>query len=507
MTSSTRACGTVFALVAVIVVATLELPQLDRPPFDNFNHFRQSQTLGTIELFDERGIDLLRPPTNYVGEPGVLVLELPLFQAAAALLRRAVEPSVAIVRAANLIVTLASAALVVLIGRRLVEPTAAILAALIYLVSPLNLGYMTSLLMDPLAVLFALAAFHAALVAADDPRGSGLVRHPWFGALAAIAALMKALYLFPVLVLLVVTALRGESHLRAALRLCLWMLPAGLGLLLWTRHASEVNDASYFTMGIAPLGLLGVSGLSSADWWLSMGKRLFGWSVGPVAGVLAVAGWAWAVLDVLRRRPAGASGRLMMLTSASVVGYWLAFADINMPHYYYSLIAVPFLALASADVMARLAATARAHRAVPAFVVLGLAAAGASVAFFLQRSGGMPFAPEPHLLALRDKAGQSFRRHEFAMVFIHEDRGPKLTAALEPVPAAMIALGLRGTAVVVQDGHQALSIWGSERPHYRHLRYVVFYGLPPEPEIVREFPQQMLSDDAVPLYGFTHQSD
>src|SRR5437868_9622448 len=126
---------------ALFIVVSINVIGIHRPPFDNHN-FRQCQTLSTIEFFYEQGVDLLHPQTNYKGEPGVFVLELPLFQALSALLLHISGGSLIAIRIFNIIITLVSGGMTWLISRKLFGADAAAPASLIYLTGTLNLIYM-----------------------------------------------------------------------------------------------------------------------------------------------------------------------------------------------------------------------------------------------------------------------------------------------------------------------------------------------------------------------------
>jgi 4-amino-4-deoxy-L-arabinose transferase-like glycosyltransferase len=487
----------------VVLLLFVNVPHLAQPPFGRHS-FRQCQTLSTIELFYERGIDILHPPTNYQGEPGVFVLELPLFQAIAALLYHILGNSIAVARVLNIVVTLASGWMVYLIARRYVEAEVATLAAFIFVSAPLNLAYMSSTLIDPLGVLLALGSFYACLRILEATGGESVIRYCLFCALACLTALIKALYLFPVIVALGLAGLLdGKRVWRPVAGMLACLALAGFGFLLWSRHASHTNNASFFTAGTIPTTLLGFSALSTPAWYIMIAKRLLGGCVGPIAGVLVVASWGWSVFDVARSRAIGAH-RLMLSTLLSTAGYWVAFANINFPHDYYSLITIPFLSVAAAATIGRLcsvvgSATARPAVAGMLLLLLGLATATASTAFFYTRMG---FHQSPELLTLQQQAGGTFSRWEYAMMFVQQRKAPGVTP-LNEFPAGLYALGLRGTGKAVVDARQATEIWRRYLPHYRHLRYVIFFGLPPVPEITNDFPKTVVSNEQAEIYGFS----
>jgi 4-amino-4-deoxy-L-arabinose transferase-like glycosyltransferase len=491
-----------FVASGLLLVLLVNARQIARPPFDA-NNFRQCQTLSTVELFYEKGIDILKPPTNYQGEPGVFVLEFPLFQAASALLYHVFGENVAIVRLFNILLTLASTLMIYLITRELLEPNAAVLAAFLFVCAPLNLMYMSSTLSDPFCIFLALCGFYVCLKicwASDD---NSFFRYLLFATLAWIVVMLKGLYLFPVLVLLAVAwLLEGKLLWRPGIRVLVCFAPAAVCFLLWNRHAANANAASFFTAGIEPSSHLGISTLLSPAWYVTTAKRLLWECVGPLGGLLAVTGWFWSLLQLVRSKGASRH-RVALITFFSTTGYWLTFANITFPHNYYSLIAVPFLSIAAADTVTRLCsltsfAVRRLAITTVLFITLGLATGATSAAFFLLRRG---FHQEHEWLTLQKKAGGAFQRWGYAMIFIHANMSPG-KSPLHNAPAALYALGLRGTAKFVADTEQAEEIWRDYEPHYRHLRYVVFFGVSPSPEITSDFSRKVVSDKSSQIYGF-----
>lgn len=203
---SRRATVALILLVLGTVLA-LQLPKISRPPFDAHN-FRQAQTLVTIELFARDDVDLAHARTSYVGEPGVFVLELPLFQAACALLYQWFGPHSEFVRLLNLLFTFANAGLVFLIGRRWFATESTLAGTILFLLAPLNLTFMTSTLLDPSAVTCSLLVFlfaHRILHPASGRPPAGAFDCTGFFAACAVTARIKTLYLFPTCVLLAAT--------------------------------------------------------------------------------------------------------------------------------------------------------------------------------------------------------------------------------------------------------------------------------------------------------------
>lgn len=495
-----------FCVLALAFIILTQSPHLNRPPFDAHN-FRQSQTWSTVELYNETGIDLLNPRTNYIGEPGIFVLEFPLYQALAAMLMKGFGHTIAVARVFNLLVTLASAGIVFLMGRRIMGMPSGLLAALLYLSAPLNLTYMSSVLIDPLANLAALGAFYmAAQLLAEIPPKTVWISL-CFCFFAIVTALIKALYLFPVICLIsLAIGTGGREQRKSALLLLVWLVPSGISFLLWSHHASQVNNASFFTEGVNPLGLLGWDKLFTVGWIVAMAKRFVSACAGPLAALLILSGLLYAAYEAFRTHQRGNFLVVLFFTCGVVIGYWLVFPNINYPHEYYSLITTPFLALAAAAVITRLTVKcqtvfARAPLAILLFIGMGLVTSGTNVLFFLKRNATLPISSNPNLLTLQSLAGNAFQHGDYAMVFVQTERSPG-GGNMGSSPAAMTALGVLGTSTIVDDAANALERWRAFRPHYHHLHYVVFFGMPPVQQIVQEFSVPVFTNETEKIYGF-----
>ena len=494
-----RYTGIILILATIGLLVAVNAGHLSRLPFDHHG-FRQTQTLSTIEIYAEQGIDPLHPRTNYEGEPGTFVLEFPIFQMLAALLYRIFGEHLVLIRLLNIFITLGSAAMVVLITRRFLSGPVALLAGFIYLTAPLNDMYMSAILFDPLCILMALGCFYCALGLLQGEKDPWWLRRIGLMSLAIMVGITKALYLFPVLVLIAVLGgrRRAERWKTAALLIAA-MVPSGICFLLWNWHCNRVNGASPFTAGLEPTSLLGFSSLFTTSWYVTMGKRLLGECIGPLGGILVLIGWCWAGITALRSRRLEAAQLPLIITLLTVAGYWLCFPNINFPHNYYSLIMVPFLSIAAAMTIMQFCEWLKpAKFAGLVFLLLGLATGGASAAFFLDRRG----FPEPAtMLTLWDRGRGAFHHGDYAMLFMAESLSP-FEGNRHEIPHALYAIGLRGSAWTVADGDVAQEFWKEYRPDYRHLHYVVFYGLPPVPEITQEFSKVVISNATDQIYGF-----
>jgi 4-amino-4-deoxy-L-arabinose transferase-like glycosyltransferase len=490
------------ALLLLGLVLILQAPHLARPPLDAHS-FRQAQTLVTIELFARDGIDLAHARTSYVGEPGVFVLELPLFQAACALLYQWFGPHPELIRSLNLLFTFANAVLVFMIGRRWFLEETALAGAILFLLAPLNLTYMASTLLDPSGVTCSLLAFLFAqriLHPSASSRSNGVLDWIWFLVACVVTALIKALYLFPTCILLAATLIvQRRVSMRLIGSACGVALGAGM-FLLWLRHGKQINDDSWFTRGVNPTVLLGIEPLFSANFHITMIKRLLLHMAGPLAAILAAWG-AWSVM--MGRDPNTPSARFpIAVMLVSVAGYWLAFAKVNLPHDYYSLVVLPYFCMAAgfgAGELARLASKrcrlARATWIRP--LTVGALAGLLSIATFVRAK---PLTPSAALVELLHACAGKLDRWNYAMVFASPSKGSSPSGS--DAPGLLYATGLMGTGRIVDNELQALAVWREQRPHYQNLKYVVFYGLNPPAEIVEQCGPIIVQDDARQIFAF-----
>ena len=495
------------ALGAVVVVLALQLPWLSRPPFDA-HAFRQAQTLSTIELFARDGIDLAHAKANYVGEPGFFVLEFPLFQAVCALLYEWFGAHVWIVRLLNLLIGFANAGLTFSIGKRLFGGQAGFVAALLYLFAPLNLTYMTSTLIDPCGIMFSLLAFVFALQILHPSEAQSAGRGTWFAfALAClVTALIKPLYLFPVCVLLGGTFI-VERRLSAALvgsGICIG-ISTGI-FLLWLRYAQSVNNASWFTRGISATTVVGFEPLLTAAFYDEIARRMALHLTGPAGALLAILG---TVVHLRRGGTRGSGSFFVAVLVVSTFGYLLLFPIANR-HDYYSLVLSPYGCvlggLGAVEVFRRLAIP-RLHAAWLLKPPI-LAAAAVAVSLFVFLKPGIVskqhrIAPNRYLVELARLSEGRFEPYSFGMVFVAPDPTLPVPGNIgADMPEALYATRLRGTARLVTNSASALTIWNTIAPHYRHLKYVVFYGVQPPAEIVQSSREVIASDDVREWFAY-----
>ena len=323
------------ALLAIYVIGVL--PSLGQSLLES-HAFRQTQTAYTAVVYAERGIDLLRPPLPILGPPGIIPLEFPLFQAAAAVLMQVGVGADLAVRLTGLAAFIGTAIAVFALARRLLSPIAAVAALAAFLFNGHAWVYGRASLIEYIAAGSGVAFLYFSMRSMD---GEGN-RH-WALAFVAgsIATLVKittgGFYLLPALVL------RGPNGRWGFQSLRVWGLVGGAAAigLGWSAYAQEVRAetpaAVFLSLQNQPAWLFGT---------LSQRLDLAEWRVPLVAALMLTGSGlvAWAPLAVLQaRRMAQSPFALSILAVAA--GTPLILFNLYAVHDYYFAALAPLLAI------------------------------------------------------------------------------------------------------------------------------------------------------------------
>jgi 4-amino-4-deoxy-L-arabinose transferase-like glycosyltransferase len=479
-TSRPKIAWPILIAAAFVGGLLLRLIGLPNPPFDSHS-FRQCQTLYTIEQFHGHGLDLLHPKTLYTGYPGTLVLELPLFQALAAVLYDIFGQHVAIVRLLNIVLGAATVWVLYRATAYLLGRNTARFATIIYWLAPLNVLYQRSTLLDPTAVLCGLLSFYA-LARVMIPRNGHKSWLVLFGFATWLTVMIKALYLWPAVSLLLYGLLRRRLKVDArGIAIAAILFISGASFLVWNHYAAEINNASPFTRGIKPTALLGMSALGEPRFYLNQLVNRPKWWVG-ILGVLLYPIGLWATW-VERRAPAHTlapaeqSWRVALLLFVIPPTYLLIFANINHPHEYYQLIITPFLAMSIGYGLEWLVQKLERSRrgffgpmsasraAAVLLIVTGLASYG-----FWRRHA----QPNPKLLQFQNLCAGKIVPGSSAMLFA----SPSATGYPVgfQVPEYLYAARVWGYGKITPDTAAARKEYEKLAPDFPGLKYVVLYG-------------------------------
>jgi Dolichyl-phosphate-mannose-protein mannosyltransferase len=327
-------------LVAIVVAALVRAPTLAQP-FIEHQSFRQTQTAFTARIFAEDGIDLLHAQLPVLGPPFEVPLELPLFQAGAAIIIDLGLPTDTGIRIAGLLTFLASAFLLWRVGRRLASDRAAAVAVVAYVASPLSLIYGRASTIDYLAVTATLAWVGAAMSWLEDRRWRWLVIGIAAGAIATTVKL-PTFVAWPALVLAFGADRRiplQRVGLAGLFALVAVPLAAGFG---WTAYADAIKATQPFAADLTSKGLL--------TWNFGpLAQRLDPVAWATIGGVAAlfVVGVGW--LPVLAALPRSGVARSRRFTTIALVfvsaAPVLVFFNLYTRHDYYQIATAPALAL------------------------------------------------------------------------------------------------------------------------------------------------------------------
>lgn len=477
-------------LLALVFAAglALRLVGLSQPPYDSHG-FRQTQTLGTIEIFHAEGIDLLHPKTIYMGWPGTFVLELPVFQATAAALYGVFGAHIEIVRLVNIACGFGAAWLLFRLVARLLNRAVAGWAVVVFWLAPLNILYQRSMLLDPMAVCFALLACErlAALLVPDE---AGRKNSTWscfavFALATLVTALIKALYLWPAVLLVAQQFFARRGKLDAPLvRVGVVFALAGAAFVAWNLYAIHINDASPFTRNVKPTTLLGISAWFSPEFYWTLLMRRPKWWLG-LPGVLLYPAGLWVVW-----RQRNAAAWLLVLIPPT---YLLAFANVNLPHDYYQLIITPFLAVVPALALDRWCGRRTNFAWAAGLVGIGAAA-------FMYLAWKHQPQVEPELLRLERLCAGKLSPGKSAMVFVGQEKcGGRIDSY---IPEFIYAARQRGYGRSVADANGGARYFRALAGAFPHLDYVICFGTESPGWLPKERFEPLVTDAAEQLYIF-----
>jgi len=331
----------IFLGALLVLSFAVKLIELDNP-FYGDNSIRQLQTLSTIDYYTQNGIDLLKPRINYAGWPGILVLELPIFQAMAALLSGFTENSLITTRILNLGFALLSLVIVFKIAELLFDREIAKYSMLFFAFAPLNLKYHPSVLIDVSNVTYALLANWFLLKYLQEKKNRGaLALFTFFGSLCVA---MKAIYFFPIATILIhhygtqvnrPVMLNLAFYLRRNAEIFLAVLVIACVMTTWlvtTENLHHILDHGLATTESWKLLKL--------EFYIKSFYRLSEVVLNPLTLFLFILGCCW-----LWKNRHNRDGIVLVYT---VVFYYLIFSNITLAHEYYSLSMVPYFSMIAA---------------------------------------------------------------------------------------------------------------------------------------------------------------
>ncbi len=243
----------------VTLGTVIRLQQLSHSLFEAYA-FRQTQTAFVVREYADSGIDIFRTPLPVFGPNADVPMEMPLFQAIAALLTHVGLSSSVASRTLGLLSFQATAVLLVVLVGRWHGRTTAIAALVLFEFLPFGLQWGASSMIDFFSVALALAM----VVGLDRWFDGG--RAPWlvFGSLGAVLAFLAKATTAPswgilLLVSSIVVIQRHGWRATWKRQVLGYAIGPGLGFagaLWWTRYADEVKSSNELTRFLTSSSLM-----------------------------------------------------------------------------------------------------------------------------------------------------------------------------------------------------------------------------------------------------------
>jgi hypothetical protein len=461
-------------MTAGIVGLALRLICFSCPPYDS-HHFRQCQTLSTIEAYHADGIDLLHPRTIYMGYPGVFVLEVPFFQAFCAMLYKIFGAHWEIPRLVNICLGGATAWLLYRVTLLFFAEEIATLAAIIYWLAPLNILFQRSVLLDPTGVFLGLTSFYLLSKILREEQAASQKSFLLFGMITTATALIKALYLWPAVLLLAVHFFqRGFRFDARTLKITFLFGFAGVLFIAWNKYASHINNLSPISRGVQPTSLLGFDSLLTLGFYQEEILHRPRMWLGLSALFYPLGVWAGIKLWPNARKSMYWFFVLVPPT------YLILFANINYPHDYYQLIITPFLAVTSAFGAAFVGRSLCSRFFPGAQKFLGIVLAAGLIILWsapVYRLWLKRPVLDPLLLQFEKLAAGKFEKGATGMLFVSTNAIQAANGTY--IPGYQYAAGLWGYGRAVNTDSEAKAQFQEFSPGFSRLDYLVFYGMPP----------------------------
>ncbi len=262
-------------MLALLAIGLLiRLPHLSQP-FTALSSFRQTETAYPALIYHEQGINLLNPQLPVFGSPWQVPFEFPLFQAMAALVMNLGVAADLALRASGLICFMATAFALWGLVRHLSTRSAAVIALLVFLLSPFNIWWSRSSMIEYMATALSVGYVWAGMIWIDKRQKRFAALAIVLGSLAMAVKVTSAVFW---MVPLFLYWSRGpRPPLRAWLRdelnvsLVLFLVPL-VACVLWTHHADDIKAANPATS------------------WLTS-EALFIWNFGTIAQRFSVHAW------------------------------------------------------------------------------------------------------------------------------------------------------------------------------------------------------------------------
>lgn len=253
----------------------IRLPHLSQP-LTAISSFRQTETAYPALIYHQQGINLLNPQLPVLGAPWQVPFEFPLFQAMAALVMDLGVAADLALRASGLICFMATAFALWGLVRHLSTRTAAVIALLVFLLSPFNIWWSRSSMIEYMATAFSVGYVWVGMIWIDKRQKRFAALAIVLGTLAMAVKVTSAIFWMVPLLLYWSRGTRPPLRVwlreRLSISLTLFLVPL-VACALWTHHADDIKAANPATS------------------WLTS-EALVVWNFGTIAERLSVRAWS-----------------------------------------------------------------------------------------------------------------------------------------------------------------------------------------------------------------------
>jgi hypothetical protein len=267
-----REAGIVLALLLLGLL--IRLPHLSQP-FTQLSSFRQTETAYPALIYHQQGINLLNPQLPVLGKPWQVPFEFPLYQAMAALVMNLGVAADLALRASGVICFMATAVALWGLVRHLSTRTAAMIALLVFLLSPFNIWWSRASMIEYMATALSVGYVWAGMIWIDKRQKRYAALAIVLGSLAMVVKVTSAVFWMVPLLLYWTRGPRPPLRVwlreRLNISLVLCAIPL-IACVLWTHHADDIKAANPATS------------------WLTS-EALVVWNFGTIAQRFSVHAW------------------------------------------------------------------------------------------------------------------------------------------------------------------------------------------------------------------------
>jgi hypothetical protein len=339
-----------YTLILVICSGLfIRLYHITYPIYDCMS-FRQTQTASTILNFYRDGINILLPKVNSIGNPGVLVLEFPLFQAFSALIYTLLSPDIAYIRLLSIVCCLITAIYLYKLVVLFFDKESAIFSIIFFLFAPLSIFFSRTPMIESFAAMLGIMFLYYFILWIDQRKLYLLIIGVILASFALIVKPPYSIIMFPVIVYYAFYKY-GLKTLKDTRFLVSLFLPLVI-LVIWQTYANYTNNL-YNTIADYPYGILHKAfevKISELNTWyfgtlsqrldpatyIVIGKRIF-YEVLTIIGSILV-----LVSLPLKNKKYGFFFEVWLATT---VLSFVVILNLNYVHNYYQLPCISILAI------------------------------------------------------------------------------------------------------------------------------------------------------------------